>query len=271
MIKNKKKIALLIPLVLLLSACGRSDVTESSTGFWEKGIIYSFIKIIEWLSALFGNNYGMGIIIFTVIVSILLLPLMKFQFKTTRETAELQPEVEKIKAKYPMSDRESQLKIQEETRALYKEKGVNQFAGCLPLVIQMPILIALYHAVSRSPVLRSGSFLWMDLGDPDPYFVLPVLAGIFTFLTSWLSMKAQPVQNGMTKGMTFFMPVMIIVMAVPLASAVSLYWVARNVFSVGQTLLLNNPYKLQREREEKKRLEKKRERDLKKAWHSKKK
>ncbi|WP_025729130.1 YidC/Oxa1 family membrane protein insertase [Atopobacter phocae] len=264
--KSSKKLMIILPLLLLVSACAREDITESSTGFWQRGVVYTFIQIIEWLSNIFGGNYGIGIIVFTIIISIILMPVMHIQYKSMRRIGDLQPEVEKIKAKYPLNDRESQLKIQEETQQLYKDNGINQLMGCLPIFAQMPVLMALYQAVYYSPVLRNGHFLWLNLGKPDPYFLLPILAGIFTFLTSWLSMKSQAQQNSMSKSMTFIMPVFIAFMAIPLPSAVSLYWVTRNIFSVLQTLLLNNPYKINAEREEKLRLERKRQREIEKAW-----
>lgn len=270
--KRVRKMQLaLLPLAILLSACGRGDITHQSTGIWEGGIVYSFIRMIIWLSKLCGGNYGVGIIAFTIIISILLMPLMHMQYKSMREMTDLQPEVEAIKAKYPLGDRDSQLKIQEETQALYKSKGVNTFAGCLPLLAQMPVLMAIYQAVYRSPILRNGTFLWMNLGKADPYFILPILAGIFTYLTTWLSAKGQMQQNGMTKSMQFFMPIMVAVMALNLPSAVSLYWVARNIFSVGQVMLLNNPYKIIEERERKEKIKKEQERAVRKAWHRKKK
>ncbi|MGU9560649.1 membrane protein insertase YidC, partial [Lactiplantibacillus pentosus] len=73
--------------------------------------------------------------------------------------------------------------MQEEQKKLYAEAGVNPVAGCLPLLVQMPVLIALYQAIFRSQELKTGSFLWMQLGDKDPYFILPVLAALFTFAT----------------------------------------------------------------------------------------
>lgn len=82
-----------------------------------------------------------------------------------REMQELQPEMDAIRAKYPNKDRESQEKIQEEQAALLEANGVNQFAGCLPLLVQLPIMMALYQAILNTPQLREGHFLWMNLGN----------------------------------------------------------------------------------------------------------
>lgn len=267
--KGKKALALLgaLSLVLVLSACSNSPVTSSSTGFWDHYIIWNFVRAIKGLSNFFGGSFGWGIIIFTIIVRIIILPLMFYQMKSSRKTMEIQPQLKALQAKYPDRDQESMRAMQEEQRKLYAEAGVNPVAGCLPMVVQMPVLLALYQAIFRSQELKAGSFMWMQLGDKDPYFILPILAAIFTFLTSKLTMMSQPDngQKGMTAIMTYGMPVMILFTALNVPAALSLYWVITNAFSVGQTLLLNNPYKIIREREEKEQAAKERERNLNKA------
>lgn len=267
--KGKKALALLgaLSLVLVLSACSTKPVTSQSTGIWDHYIIWNFVRAIKGLAEFFGGSYGLGIIIFTIIVRIIILPLMFYQMKSSRKTMELQPQLKQLQAKYPDRDQDSMRAMQEEQRKLYAEAGVNPVAGCLPLVVQMPVLIALYQAIFRAQELKTGSFLWMQLGDKDPYFILPILAAIFTFATSKLSMMSQPDtgQKGMMAAMTYGMPVMILFTALSVPSALSLYWVITNAFSVAQTFLINNPYKINREREEKAQAKKDRERDLKKA------
>jgi YidC/Oxa1 family membrane protein insertase len=126
--------------------------------------------------------------------------------------------------------------------------------------------MALYQALYYIPALKKGSFLWLNLSQPDPYYILPILAAVFTFFSSWLSMKASPEQNGMTTAMTYLMPVMIFFFGFKLSSGVPLYWAVSNAFQVFQTLLINNPFKLQREREEKAQAERERERAKKQAY-----
>ncbi|MCP0887082.1 membrane protein insertase YidC [Ligilactobacillus sp. WILCCON 0076] len=266
--RGKRIVALLgaLSLVFVLAGCSSTTpITSKSTGFWDHYIIWNFIRAIEGLSGIFGHNYGWGIVIFTVIVRIIILPLMIYQTKSARKTSELQPQLKKLQAKYPGRDTESMTKLREEQQKLYKEAGVNPVAGCLPLLVQMPILIALYQAIFRSETLKAGHFMWMELGDKDPYYILPILAAVFTFVTSKLSMMSQPEQNMMTSTMTYGMPVMIFVMAINVPAALSLYWVITNAFSAGQTLLINNPFKINREREEKIRVKKDQERKLAKA------
>lgn len=267
--KKRKRLLLMfamLSLVVLLSACGRSDISASSEGIWDRYIVYSFAQVIKWLSV--GANRGVGIILFTIIVRIILLPLMNFQTKSMRKTQELQPKLKALQEKYASKDTETQQKLRDEQQKLYSENGVNPYAGCLPLLVQMPILMAVYQAISRVPELKEGSFLWIqELGKADPYFIFPILAAIFTFLSTYLSSMSQIEANASIKMMNYVMPAMILFMGISLPGALSLYWVISNAFQVGQTLLINNPFKIRREREEIEHQARQRERQLEKAKH----
>lgn len=173
-----------------------------------------------------------------------------------------------LRKKYPGKDVESRQKLQEETSKLYKEAGINPYTGCLPMLIQLPVMYALYQAIWRTPQLQNGRFLWMDLGRPDPYYIMPVLAAAFTFISTYISQMSTPQssQNGMTKGMTYLMPLIIGVSAIGIQSAISLYWVISNLFQVVQTFILQNPFKYQRELEEQKKVERERERKVRRVY-----
>ena len=258
--KKYKRLLLMagiVSLVIVLSGCGTGEVSAQSTGIWDRYIVYYFAEAIKALS--FGNA-GIGIILFTLIIRVILLPLMHFQTKSMRKTQQ-----------YSSRDPETQSKLREEQQRLYAENGVNPYAGCLPLLVQMPILMALWQSISRVPELKQGHFLWLNLGNADPTFILPILAAIFTFASTYLSSMSQIESNASMKIMNFVMPVMILVMGVNLASGLSLYWVVSNAFQVVQTLLINNPFKIRKEREEEARRIRERERALKKAMNPKKK
>lgn len=271
--KKRKRLLLtvgLASLVVLLSACGTGDVSANSTGFWDRYIVYYFGEAIKWLSI--GGSRGIGIILFTIVTRIILLPLMDFQNKSMRKTQELQPKVKELQEQYSSRDTATQAKLREEQQKLYAEHGVNPYAGCLPLVIQMPIMMAVWQAISRVPELKEGHFLWLNaLGEPDPFYILPILAAIFTFASSYLTSMGQVDANPSMKMMNYVMPVMILVMGLNLPSALSLYWVVSNAFQAGQTLLINNPFKIRREREEVAQRERDRQRALRKAQNPKKK
>ena len=263
-VKRVLSLAAIGSLTLFLAACSNKPVTSHSTGLWDHYIVYNFSGFIIWLSNNCGG-YGMGIIIFTIIIRVLLLPLMFYQTKSMLKTQELAPKLKAIQKKYSSRDRESMVKMQEETSKLYKEAGVNPWASMLPMIIQLPIMWALYQAIWRTPELRHGTFLWLQLGHTDPYYILPILAALFTFLSSWLSMASMPERNAMTSAMTWFMPIMVFFMALGFSSAITLYWVVSNAFQVVQTLLLQNPFKIRREREAKEKQAKAKKRKLEKA------
>lgn len=255
MTKKIKLTSLAVMALLVLSACGRqamAPITAESTGFWNQ-LVYFFALIIEKLS--FGS-IGVGIILFTILIRLLLLPLYNKQIKSSREMQDLQPKLRELQAQYPGRDTDSRLALTEATNALYKEHGINPYASLWPLLIQMPLLIALYQALARVPFLQEGSFLWFKLAESDPYFILPVLAGLFTFLSTWLTNKGAREKNIAMTVMSIVVPVMIFFFALSVASGISLYWVVSNAFQVVQTLIFNNPFKLIAEREQAEREEK---------------
>lgn len=255
MTKKVKLTSLALTALLFLSACSRqglSPITEHSKGFWSQ-FVYFFAVVIEKMS--FGN-IGIGIILFTIVIRLLLLPLYNKQIQSSREMQDLQPKLRAIQAQFPGRDAESRLAMTEATNALYKEHGINPYASLWPVLVQMPILIGLYQALLRVDFLQKGSFLWFSLSKPDPYYILPILAALFTFLSTWLTNKGAREKNIALTVMSFVMPVLIFFFALSVASGVSLYWAVSNALQVVQTLLFNNPFKLIAEREQAERAEK---------------
>ena len=256
-------IALAIIIVASLTFKGH----VASNSFWS-AIVAAFTSSILGTSAWFGNNYGLGIIVFTILIRFLILPLMVYQIQSMMKMQVVQPALKALQAKYPGKDTESRQLMMAEQQALYKKEGVNPFASMLPLIVQMPVLFALYQSIYNSPVLKSGKFLWLQLGSHDPYYVLPVLAAVFTFASSWLSMQSTPEQNGMTKAMPYIFLVVIFFSAMAVPSALSLYWVVGNLFQTIQTFFLQNPFKIRRERELAAQKERDMKRKIKKAKRS---
>lgn len=249
-------------LLIFLTGCSQT-ASGNQAGIWDQYIIGPLSEFIIWLSSLFNNQYALGIIIFTFLIRILLIPVNNMQMKSQRELQEIQPELDAIKAKYPNKDRQSLELIQEEQSELLEERGINQFAGCLPLLIQFPVMIALYQTILKTDVLRQGNFLWASLGKPDPYFILPILAAGLAFLSTHLNFKSALTTNSTTKVMMYVMPTMILLITFGLPSALSLYFVVTNLFTVAQTLIFHNPYKIIAERQAKEAMEKERRRELK--------
>lgn len=264
--KKRKRLLLMLSmlgLVLFLAACGTSDVTADSEGFWDGIVIYNFARLIIWVSSLFGNNYGIGIIIVTVVIRAMLIPITHFQQKNMQQMNEINPQMSELRERYSARDAETQEKLREEQQRLYKEAGVNPFLGFVPLLIQMPVFIAMYQSVNRTPILATGDFLWVNLGAPDPLYILPILAGLFTLANSHLMSMGRAQPGG--KFITYIMPLFIVLITFRLSSALALYFVASNGFAVLQTLLLQNPFKQRKERQMREEQEREAERERRRA------
>lgn len=244
----RKKGLLVLALVLLVAALAgcapnTDPITSESTGFWNQYFIYPLSWLITYFADLTGENFGLGIIIVTVIIRLVLLPLNIKQLRSSRAMQEIQPELKELQKKYSSKDANTQQKLQQETMQLFQRHGVNPLAGCLPIIVQMPILLAFYQAISRTEAIKEHNFLWVQLGSPDPYFILPIVAGLATFLQQKLMMAGNTAMaaNPQMTMMLYIMPVMITVFALFLPSALALYWVVGNIFMVAQTLLINKP------------------------------
>lgn len=263
-------VAIIALIIMVIAGVTYNGPVGSGSGLWSGVIVGAVSRSILGVSAWLGNNYGLGIIAFTILIRLLILPLMVHQTESTIKMQEISPQLQVLQKKYKSKDQDSMMALQAEQKALYKEAGVNPFASFIPLIVQLPILMALYSAIQTTKVLQHGTFLWVQLGERDPYFILPILAAAFTFLSSYIVMMGQPERNTMTTTMTFMMPVMIFIFAINVPSVLSLYWVVSNAFQVAQTWTLQNPIKLREQREAKKAAEKARERAIKKAKRSKK-
>lgn len=267
-------LALVTVFALVLSGCATqttqkpTPISHNSSNWWDAWVVYYLSQFVLWIAKVCGGSYGWAIIIFTVIIRVILLPLNAVQINSTRKMQEIQPELKALQEKYSSKDLETRNKLNEETQKLYKEAGVNPYAGCLPMVIQLPVMWALYQAIWRTPEMQNGKFLWMDLGKPDPYYILPILATVFTFLSSYIATLSVPKssQTTMTKMMSYVMAIMVGIGAIVFQSAISLYWVISNLFQVGQTLVLQNPFKYRKEQEAKEEAERERQRKMRRAY-----
>ncbi|MDG4657552.1 YidC family membrane integrase SpoIIIJ [Ectobacillus antri] len=241
----KKKITFLVMMMAFMAVItGCSEVnkpiTPESEGVWNEYFVYPLSQLITFFAELFNNDYGLSIVVVTIIIRLALLPLMIKQTKSTKAMQMLQPEMVKLREKYASKDQVTQQKLQQEMMQLYQKHGVNPLSGCLPIFIQMPVLFAFYHAIMRTMEIKQHSFLWFDLGHPDPIYVLPIVAGITTFIQQKIAMKGTPPNPQMTM-MLWLMPIMILIFAINFPAALSLYWVVGNIFSIAQTYFIKGP------------------------------
>ena len=199
------------------------------------------------------DNYGFSIIILTLLIRVIMLPLYGKQIKYSARMAEVQPKLQEIQTRYA-HDKET---MNQKTMELYQKEGVNPTSGCLPLLIQTPIIFGLY-ALLREPlkyitaskmiVAVHESFFWVpDLSQPDAW-ILPILAGLTTYFTQ--AQTSATDTTGMMKGMKYFFPVMIFALGKSFSAGLALYWVVGNLFQLVQTIYFNQKNKKAKFRKE---------------------
>ena len=177
----------------------------------------------------FFSNWGLAIIGLTVIVKTLLYPLSAASFRSMAKMRKLQPEMARLKERYG-DDRQQ---FSQSMMELYKKEGVNPLGGCLPILLHMPVFLALYWTLMESVELRQAPFiLWIhDLSAMDPYFVLPILMGISMYLTQLMQPEPpDPIQAKVFK----FMPIMFTFFFLWFPSGLVLYWLVNNILSIMQ-------------------------------------
>ncbi len=225
--------------------------------------------ILEFLYG-FIQNYGLSIMALTAVVKIALYPLYLKQIKSTASLGDIRPQMQDIQRKYAHDKATMNQKMSE----LYKEEKINPMAGCLPMIIQMPIIFGLFTLLRDPASIFEGneemifatheSFLWIEnLSQPDTW-ILPILAGVATFIsfsqTSKQTMGAtegQPGMGGMTKMMKYFFPIMIVLMARSFAAGLAIYWFFGQVVQILFNFHLNKIRRKMKEEREKAKKKKK--------------
>jgi YidC/Oxa1 family membrane protein insertase len=246
--KNKRSFSILLLLALttiLLSACSAAD--GKGDGFFHTYFVEPFIVSIHFLAELFNGNYGLSIILVTLIIRLILLPFMLKQYKNQMDMKEkmdgLKPEMEDIQKRLKEeSDPKKKQELQQEMMGLYQKHGVNPLnMGCLPILIQMPILTGFYYAIRGSEEIATHQFLWFSLGHPD--IIITLIAGViyyFQFKVSQASMPAA--QQQQMKFMGLLSPLMIVVFSFSSPAALPLYWAVGGLFLILQTWLSRKVY-----------------------------
>lgn len=233
-------------VTILLSGCSAASAQDNNSLFHQV-LVLPFASGIQGLANLFQGSYGLAIIFITLIIRLVLMPLMLRQYKSQQVMKEkmesLKPELSEIQEKIKVTkDKLEQQKLQQEMFGLYKKHGVNPLGmGCLPLIIQMPILMGLYYAISGSKEIANHSFLWFNLGHSDIWITL--LAGViyyYQFKVSQSSMTTE--QQQQMKMMGLLSPIMIVFMSLNAPAALPLYWTVGGLFLILQTILGRRMY-----------------------------
>lgn len=203
---------------------------------WFGGIAEPLMTVIRWFYGLTGN-YGVAIILLTCVIKLLFFPLTQKSYVSMRKMAKLQPEMKKLREKHKNDPQ----RMNQATMELYKEHRVNPLSGCLPILVQIPVFIALYKALLAAIELRHAPFaLWLhDLSAPDPFFITPVIMGA----TMLLQQKMTPsTMDPMQQKIMMAMPIVFTFLFLGMPSGLILYWIANNVLSIGQQYLINKKY-----------------------------
>jgi len=224
------------------------DILEKTRPGLDRVIDYGWfavlVKPLLWgLRAIhkYVGNWGVAILLITVVIKVLLYPLTHKQLVSMKKMGALQPKVEAIRTKWGSrlkQDPQARVKMNEEMMGLYKQEGVNPAGGCLPLLLQMPILIAFYNLLAHSIELRHAPFmLWiMDLSAKDPYYVTPILMTA----TMWIQQQMTPTTGDPAmKRVQNIMPLVMGFLFKDVPSGLVLYWLMQNILTIAQQMILN--------------------------------
>lgn len=230
---------LLISTTILLAGC---QSVENQEGFFYS----TFVKPMNWALDTLGNafdgSYGLAIIAITLIIRLVLLPFMLKSYKSQSEMKvkmdKVRPQMNDIQARMKQAKtQEEKLAIQQEMMALYKEHNLNPLnMGCLPMLIQMPVVMGLYFAIRYSTEIKTHSFLWFDLGSTD--IIMTAIAGIIYFIQAKVSLLTVPEeQKAQMKLMIYISPIMIVIISLSSMAALPLYWAVGGAFLIVQTFI----------------------------------
>ena len=210
-------------------------------GGWLHNVVQPFativMRLLLWMKSTSNLGYGWVLVIFGVVIRLLMWPLNQNAMRSSMKLQRIQPQLQELQAKHkndPEKQREAMMK-------LYADHGMSPFTpilGCLPMLLPMPILFALYFVFQNTIELRGVSFMWLpDLSLMDPYYITPLFMGVSMFALSWIGMRGMP-PNPQSKMMSYLMPVMFTVLFWKFASGLNLYYAVQNVAALPQQWLL---------------------------------
>lgn len=212
-------------------------MTNFLSAIFEKG----FIAVHQFVESFASNpdvSFGVAIILFTIIARLCLLPLSLKQSKTTAKMSVIQPELKKLQDKYKNDPQRQQTEMMK----LYKDNDISPLGGCLPMLIQFPLIIALFYVFQGFDYQGAG-FLWLtDLTKPDPYYILPILSGLTTYFSSKIMTPSTGNGPNSTAMMTTGMAIMFGFMSLKFPGALVLYWTISNIIQMVQSYVLNKVY-----------------------------
>jgi YidC/Oxa1 family membrane protein insertase len=226
-----------------LLALGRDFENSNPYGGFMQGVVQPFativMRILLWMRATLSLSYGWVLVIFGVVIRLLLWPLNQKAMRTSMKMSRLQPELTEIQKRYKSDPQ----RMQSEMMRIYREHGMSPFSslsGCLPMLLPMPILFALFFVFQNTIEFRGVPFLWLaDISLKDPLYIVPVLMGLSMFALSIIGMRNSP-PNPQAKMMAYVLPVMMTMFFLNLASGLNLYYAIQNITAIPQQWLIAN-------------------------------
>ena len=195
------------------------------------------VRMLTWMREHLNLGYGWIIIIFGVVIRVLLWPLNQRAMRSQVKMQVLQPELQAVQTKY----KNDPAKLQDAMMKVYKDHGMSPFspiAGCLPMLIPMPILFTLFFVLRNTIEFRGVPFLWLhDITLQDPFYILPLLMGASSYLVSWIGMRNTP-PNPQTKMMSYMFPAMMTFFFLRVSAGLNLYYAVQNLATLPQQWLL---------------------------------
>ena len=238
--KHLKLGGLLVGVLLMLTGC---QSVENEEGFFYDLFVKPMDSLLDFLgNTVFNGSYGLAIITITVAIRLILMPLMLRNYrkqavmKTKMDI--VKPQMEEIQVKMKAAKtKEEQMAIQQEMLDVYREHQINPLnMGCLPIIIQMPIIMGLYFAILYSEDVKSHEFLWFNLGSPD--FIMTLIAGFIYLVQAQVSLWTVPdSQKQQMKWMIYISPIMIMIISFTSMAALPLYWAVGGFILIVQTFI----------------------------------
>ena len=226
-----------------LLAMGRDFQDANPYGGWLQGLVQPFARIVMqillWIRDTTQLNYGWVLVIFGVVVRLLLWPLNQRAMRASLRMQQIQPQLMEVQKRY----QDNPEKQRNEMMRVYREHDMTPFSpmvGCLPMLLPMPILFALFFVFQNTIEFRGVPFLWLpDISLKDPYYIVPILMGLSMFVLSWIGIRNAP-PNPQAKIMAYFLPVLMTVFFLNFASGLNLYYAVQNIAALPQQWLIAN-------------------------------
>ena len=233
-----------------LPVCTEISIVE---GGYETLWTSVFVKPLAWVIVNIGklllNNYGLAIVVITILIKLVLFPVTQKSLKQSQNIQKAQPKISKIEKKYAnKTDQESMMMKSNEMMAVYKEYKINPMSGCLLSFLQIPLFFAFYEALNRLPILFEGKFLWFHMGMTPLaaageghwyYLILPILVGLVTYFSFRMNNNSMNGEQAKQMKMMFnIMIVMIFITSFSMSVAIIIYWITNSVLAILQNLLV---------------------------------